>query len=910
MKQYKKRTISLVLASVITVAGSFAAENYKNSLMGLAFKLNPNGSVNMTVQTKTNYDGKVSLIRRDATTYMMLLPEFDSQAQTPDLSQVSSQIESISVKTLPYTKNGNGYTRITVKTFEDAVLTADKAVYLPAGNAQKLITTQDTRENEAGIEDNAPDAEEVVEHKDIPEKNDAYEHYSKEPEHHENNYREYPKENTSHRETPASTAASADMPQAGNVQDFTVESTRPQEQGDPTEAFLLVLGIFFVLGVSVYLFLKAKNKLAEIAGEQISIDVDEPKENKKAKKDTKNSRKIKSTIKNLDTKYKNPVSIPKNTEYTQPAAPVVEEEKEELNIVDLDELFQEQAKAKTEAPEIDEDENQALEDFLSGFSFDEEAYNEEIQEETGKYDEELYEETIHNDNLTFDNNDTEKINQLLNTEISDATLKDVEKFAKTIPVKKIPTKQEILEDLVTTYAVSQNIIFTREDINALYKLINVEIDPDFVTDLKTNPERAKEMQAEIEKQREKPHKASEILTLNVKDMLPDLSEALRKQGGRRIESEVKPVTVYYSEGYEFATLSLKDALPDLSKEVNNEDAYKFKPSEKIEYADTSYQVDKLNISNQLPDLADVMKNPEKYEDPKPEPVVVDEDALLKNISNVQFKPFYDGSEQFEVINEFDDSNTPSVSDIQKEFSQFGNFEISNQDDDITTTAPNDYDDFEALYRNEFVDLDKQTSGGKQDNTKPAENTLDELKSILNNNDSDDILEEIAIEETPTAADNIKNQNPAKPEIKKPQKSELPEALARKLEQDRAERMARRTRIMMKKKELSSSESQQEPQKEVTCMLDGESYTILSSADFAGNMGCYLAKNENGYTIIGHVGNKLLKIKQYPVLKSEKIQARVSENLPDGGLRYIVRIGIHKFIVNVHKDNLEYVMDLF
>ena len=38
MKQYKKRTVALVLASVITVVGSFGAENYKNSLMSLKFQ--------------------------------------------------------------------------------------------------------------------------------------------------------------------------------------------------------------------------------------------------------------------------------------------------------------------------------------------------------------------------------------------------------------------------------------------------------------------------------------------------------------------------------------------------------------------------------------------------------------------------------------------------------------------------------------------------------------------------------------------------------------------------------------------------------------------------------------------------------------------------------------------------------
>ena len=51
MREFKKKTIALILASVVTVAGSFAAGNYKNSLMAISF--NGSGSnVEMTVQTR------------------------------------------------------------------------------------------------------------------------------------------------------------------------------------------------------------------------------------------------------------------------------------------------------------------------------------------------------------------------------------------------------------------------------------------------------------------------------------------------------------------------------------------------------------------------------------------------------------------------------------------------------------------------------------------------------------------------------------------------------------------------------------------------------------------------------------------------------------------------------------------
>ena len=93
------------------------------------------------------------------------------------------------------------------------------------------------------------------------------------------------------------------------------------------------------------------------------------------------------------------------------------------------------------------------------------------------------------------------------------------------------------------------------------------------------------------------------------------------------------------------------------------------------------------------------------------------------------------------------------------------------------------------------------------------------------------------------------------------------------------------------------------------MVNDEIYKIVSKTNFTDKLGCYLAKNTSGYSIIGFVGDKLFKIKNYEKLKTESIQSRVSEKLNDGTTRYLVRIGIHKFILNVKDDKMEYVMDL-
>ena len=93
------------------------------------------------------------------------------------------------------------------------------------------------------------------------------------------------------------------------------------------------------------------------------------------------------------------------------------------------------------------------------------------------------------------------------------------------------------------------------------------------------------------------------------------------------------------------------------------------------------------------------------------------------------------------------------------------------------------------------------------------------------------------------------------------------------------------------------------------IIDNEIFEIVTKTDFSGKLGCYLVKNSSGYQVIGFVGEKLLKIKHYEHLKDERMRIRISEKLPNGVIRYIVRIGSHKFILNVSADNMEYVMDL-
>lgn len=902
MKNFKKRTIALVLASVITVAGSFAAGNYKNSLMSLKFDTAENGSINMSVETKAPYSGNVKPVQRDANTYMLTLSEMNSMIKgVPNLEKVSGNITSVEIKTLPYSNNAKGYTRVIIKTHNPINIQAENKIYIPS-NDETTGEIADNNKEESNHQETFRRAEQSRlesiqrrEEEEVPE-----------------NLQEQQK-------TTEPDTFIPDVPQkAENIQPepVTTDKTFTPEtpEKDPYQVLMTVMGILAVFGIIAFLAVRAANKIHEVTGEKMDIDTSDENDTK-PKKESKR-KKIKNTIKQLDNAYSKTAVRPSPVP-PPPQAPVkAVKPAEELNVVDLDALFQEhQEKAKedtaADAEQIEEEENDALDEFLSGFSFDEQEEEQQPLEEkeTTAFNEEVYNKIIEANNISFTTDDIDCMKQLLSTEINDEAIKNINDYAPSSPIKTArPSKESILEDLVINYKISQDITFSADDINTLRKLISVELDNDFINDLKTNPERIRQTQEEIEASRNKSRKPSEILTLNVKDMLPDLSEALRKQGGRKIESEVKPITVYASEGYEVSTLSLKDELPDLSKEIYNQNSYISKPSAELELVDNSYEVEKLSLTDTLPDLNDVLKNPEKYEKPQEESVKVDEDALLKNISNVQFKPFYDGNEDFEILNDFD---TPSMDDIQNEFDQFGNFEISKEEEEeySEVQSNNDYDDFTSLYSNEYFDLDKIQQEPQQDSAAPepaAENIKPQAEST--EPVKEETKEETKEEFKPLNLERKRDENIA---ASKRVRTKSSEDILKKIQAVRAERIERKEKTVQNKAPEPNSvkEKNISKQPEIKCIIDGETYTIVSTTEFSENKGCHLAKKSSGYTVLGYIDDKFIKIKDFDTLKSERIASRLSEKLSDKISRYIIRIGLNKFVVNVTENNIEYLMAL-
>lgn len=867
MKRFKKRTLALVLASVVTVVGAFGAGNYQNSLMGLTFKQGANGAVDMTVQTKTLYSGNVTPVRKDENTFILMLPEVNSLAQTPDLRNVST-IESVNIRTMPYSSSAKGYTKITIKTFSPAlVLSAKNQVYLPSSeNRQEIYTDRPADEAQARHHEQLKEAKNrseiasqrsrVVSSTQV-KSNVQQSGVNNNPEKIQEQMQQ-----VSPNDAPASSGLVVTPPPSKQVD-------KNKQQASMAENSFLFLWALLIVLVIAFLYIKAKDKMQEIAGDPIEIAQDS-KESKGVKRKSLN--KIKSTINTLDSAYSKTATSINRGEYSvskdvsKIAKPV-----EQLNVVDLDALFKEHNTKRSIQLADTEEENQALEEFLSGFSFDDEEDYNSIEQEP-LFNEELFNQIIASNEIAFSEDDITCINSLLSSEILDDTIRNIENYVVSTPVKSV-TKDDVIQNLILEYTISQNISFSTEDVNALSKLVDVEMDKSLVSDLRTNPLRTREMEKEILQFGDKPKKPSEIVTLSVKDMLPDLSEALRLQGDKKIESNHKAETIYFSEGYEVTTLNLDGMMPDLSVEINNKDAYTSKPSADIEYVDTSYVVGagELKISESLPDLKDALANPDKYSEPETEEVVVDADALLNNITNVQFKPFYDGTNEFEVLNDL--SELPTMSDIETEFNQFEGFEISSDDDEPVenSESQDEYDDFESLYNNEYIDLDES------------------IKVVEQN--SDDIVQ-----------NNEKRQESAEDLIRKIEESkERREALRAKHSKRLEERRLQKT-----SKTVSTEDSSNES---LRCVYQEQSYNVVSSVSFGDNKGCYLAKNRNGYSVIGYIDDRLIKIKQYSELRSEKIHARLSEKLPDGTVIYIVRIGIQKFIVNVKDDDIQYVMDL-
>lgn len=654
MRNFRKRTIALCLASVVTVLGSFAENAYQNSLMSLRVDRGSYGTVSLTAFTKKPFLQTLNPEKVDSNTYHIILQGVNSEMTTMPAINGYENIESIQVSTFPYALGVDGYTRITVKTKGEPSVSAVASLYIPdkSSVSTKVLTTTTKTEDPK---------------KEIKKQTSYWEHHDSTsqqelPSVTEEKQKEKPVEQESHN---LKNTQSEDF----NSNYIDVPPTTSKERM-PIFIGIIVLAMLVLLIV----FLR-KEQMASIVGNQNDFDFDDNDNSKKQKSKTK---KIKNAINKLNDKYKNAQPISNinivtgaslSNEAKQNMEPEEKEPEEPTVIVDLDSLYNEKNKTEKKNDTTQEESSEEyddLADLLNQFSSEEE----NPQEEEAGFDEKLYNDTINSENLNFSENDAQRLNQLLQNEIGDETINNIEEFALKEPKEaKHLSDIEILENIIADYTIKQNLSFSKDDVDSIKKLINVELDEDFVTDLRTNPQRTEAMKKELESREKKSHKTSEMLILNVKDMLPDLSKELQKQGNKRIESEAKHDVVYYSEGYEVSKLKVSDDLANMSEAIHSKDASKFRPSDDMPIVENGYEVSTLSIKDSLPDIADYKKNPQKYETKK-NVEKIDETALLDSIKNVSFKPFYD--------------------DVQEELSHFDGFEVIDNEQEKNSSYEQNY----------------------------------------------------------------------------------------------------------------------------------------------------------------------------------------------------------------------------
>ena len=639
MRNYKKRTLALILASTITIAGSFGAENYKNSLMKLDFK-SVNNSVVATFHTKTQYESKINLVKTASDTYIATLPDTNSEISSPSMGR---HIKSVDIKTMPKTTNSSGYTKVVIKTDSNIPMEAVTAIYLPPKPVQSIPDKKQETNKVEPPEILPQETTETVIQNNIPENK--------------------PVSKTQPNGTSSARVNNTNIPQTSLVKEKENSSVTPvtsskkaskksSSEFNIAQAFPYIFGGLIVFLLVMVIYVQSKKKMAEVVGENMDFDFDDSEEKKI---DKKSSPKKKKQVK--EKKYTAPITqnlnkvnmITGNIQKNEPEENIEpEEDNTPPMMVDLDELYQEKTnKVKAEdnqKTEITDEELDDLDDFLNDFSFEEEIEEQGKQEinEESLYNEELFNQIMNDKNIHFTKSDKTKIQHLLKSEITEETLEKVLNKV-SIPIKpQRPSKQNILENLLTTYSIERNITFTESDVEILKKLISVEIDPSFVTDLRTNSKRTEIVSKEILSSNNEYKKPSEPKVLHVKDVLPDMAAEVKKQGNAQIVFEVKPDVVYFDDSYDVSTLHISETLPDFN---NAKDDNKFKPSYKEDLVASGYEFETLNIKDKMPELLNI----DNYKEPvinksTAEDEKTDTEVLLNNIQNVTFKPFYDGTE--------------------------------------------------------------------------------------------------------------------------------------------------------------------------------------------------------------------------------------------------------------------------
>lgn len=103
----------LLIGSQIVRAG----ETFQNNLIKTEVHKNSLGAVKVTLYTSKPYSEGVSVNKKSATEYVILMPETSNSLTTkPSIASVSDVVKSVEVKTQQYGNQLRGYTKITIST--------------------------------------------------------------------------------------------------------------------------------------------------------------------------------------------------------------------------------------------------------------------------------------------------------------------------------------------------------------------------------------------------------------------------------------------------------------------------------------------------------------------------------------------------------------------------------------------------------------------------------------------------------------------------------------------------------------------------------------------------------------------------------------------------------------------------
>lgn len=86
-------------------------------------------------------------------------------------------------------------------------------------------------------------------------------------------------------------------------------------------------------------------------------------------------------------------------------------------------------------------------------------------------------------------------------------------------------------------------------------------------------------------------------------------------------------------------------------------------------------------------------------------------------------------------------------------------------------------------------------------------------------------------------------------------------------------------------------------------------TVLSKADLTETSGFYLVNFENFSSLIGYINEEIFVLKTFDEFVNNEIYVKVAEQLSDKVLRYIVKIGLYKMVIEVTDKKMSHLIDL-